>query len=440
MSAALLLPLLAIALLVLANGVFVAAEFSLVASRRGRLQALAEQGEAAAKRLLASFERPDGKDAWVATAQLGITLASIGLGMYAEPAVASWLSPALERLGLQALAGPTLGFVLALGLVTWLHVVLGEMIPKALALQAPELISVRIHGLMRLAGLLLHPMVWTLNRLALGLMRLLGIHDPGKAASLYTSRELSILVEEVAESGQLGSIQRTLINNLLELEDRSVEELMTSRVRMEALDVNIAPEELFRRIALSRTSRYPVYEGSLDQILGVLHVKDVIRARARRRPVSLRALVRPLPTVPTSATAEDLLSIFKTSRVHAALVVDEFGGTLGFVTMNDLVADVFEDGGNSSSNWIRRNEDGSYLLDGEVTLAELREDHGIDLDHGEVVTVAGLVLVHHGMLPRVGVTVVANGHRLRVEEMQGMKILRVHLTPRPADPAPLSAG
>lgn len=420
-------PVVVILTLVVINGVFVAAEFALVGARRSRLETLAENGNSAARWLLGVFDRPAGKDGYIAIAQLGITLASIGLGMYGEPAVARWLYGPFEDWGLSYAAAHTVGFVVALSFITFMHVVFGEMLPKALALQAPENMSLRVNPLMRVFGFIFRPLVAVLNWLALALMRLLRIPEPDKRLALYTSKELAIVTEESADSGQLGDVQRNLIHNIFELEERTAEELMTSRSRMEVLGVQAQPTEVYARIAASPRSRYPVYDGTLDQIVGVLHVKDFMRARVLGQSLALGGLVRPLPSVAAGATAEDLLSLFKRERVHAALVVDEFGGTLGFVTMDDLIADVIEEEDLPMSDWVQVGADGSLTLDGEVTLSELREDYGVPLDSEEVSTIAGLVLAAHGTVPEVGTTLHVQGHDLTVEEVQGLKITRVRL-------------
>lgn len=422
-----LLPIGVILLLVVLNGLFVAAEFALVAARRSRLNTLADSGNAAARWLLGVFDRPTGKDGYIAIAQLGITLASIGLGMYGEPAVAKWLYGPFESWGLTHDAAHKVGFVVALSFITFMHVVFGEMIPKALALQTPESVSVSVNPLMRVFGFVFRPMITVLNFLALALMRLLGIKDPGKAAGLYTSKELAIVTEEVAASGQLNEVQQNLIHNIFELEDRTAEQLMTSRSRLEAISVNATAGDITALIAASPRSRYPVYEGNLDHMVGVLHIKDFMRARVQGRPLKLGQLARPLPSVAASATAEELLTLFKRERVHAALVVDEFGGTLGFVTMDDLIEDVIEEEDAESPQWIMQNEDGSLTLDGEVTLAELQEDYDLPLKHEDVNTIAGLILAETGTVPQAGATIHTQGHDLTVEEVQGLKITRVRL-------------
>ena len=427
-----LLPLVIIIVLVTINGVFVAAEFALVGARRSRLETIANGGSAAARWLVRIFDRDGGKDSYIAVAQLGITLASIGLGMYGEPAVAAWLYPGLEQLGLNYDQVHIVAFVIALGGITYLHVVFGEMIPKALALQMPEQVSLSVNPMMRLFGFLFRPMVYLLNQTAFGLMRLLGIPDPDRATLLYSSKELEIATEEVAASGQFDEAQRILIDNIFDMEDRTAEELMTSRSRMKAIAIDTSLDDVAAQIAASPLPRYPIFAQSLDDIGGVLHVKDFIRARIVGKVDGLQALTRPLPRVAATTTATELLALFKKQRTHAALVVDEHGGTLGFVTLDDLVEDLIDEEETAASDWIRKTPEGAFLLDGEVTLAELSEDYDIRFEHGDIVTIAGLALAARGVMPEQGEHIDLGAYRLTVEEIDGYKITRIRLDTRRA--------
>jgi CBS domain containing-hemolysin-like protein len=423
------LPIAVIAVLVLINGVFVAAEFALVGARPTRLHTLADGGNRAARWLVSVIERPTGKDGYIAVAQLGITLASIGLGMYGEPAVAKWLYGPFEEWGLSHAASHTVGFIVALSGITFLHVVFGEMIPKALALQAPEQVSVRVNPVMRAFSVLFRPMVAVLNAVALGLMRLLRIPEPDHRMSLYTSAELAIVTDESAESGALGAMQRNLIRNVFDLDERTAEELMTPRRHIEALDLADPPAEVERRIEASARSRYPVVDGDLDRVVGMLHIKDFIRAEQRGTARDVRSLLRRLPSVAASATAEQVLDRFRRERTHAALVVDEFGGTLGLVTMDDIIAEVMDDEVADGDPAVVRRDDGSLSLDGAFTLAALRDDHGIGFEQAGVSTVAGLVLAHHDTVPSTGTVVTVGGYELTVEALSGHAITRVGLRP-----------
>ena len=438
------LPIVVVIALVAINGVFVAAEFSLVASRRSRINALANDGKRGARWLLGVFDRPTGKDSYIAVAQLGITLASIGLGMYGEPAIAHWLYDPFESLGLSEGVAHTVGFLVALSIITYLHVVLGEMIPKALALSEPEGTSLCVNRVMRTFSLLFRPAVAFLNWMALSLMRLLRIPEPDKTLSLYSSQELAIVTDESAEGGELPELQREIIHNIFELEDLTADELMTSRRHIRAIEHDAGRAAIAAEIEASPTSRYPVFVDDLDHVIGILHVKDFVRVSQSDDPVELTTLVRRLPTVSGNTGADVLLSRFRNERIHAALVVDELGGTIGLVTLDDIISEVIDDPAGDHDLPAVVHDDGSVTLDGETTLAELLEDYGFTFRHAGVTTLAGLVLAETGSMPRVGDRVESQGHELTVEGIDAYKLTQIRVTrhdvpadgPDSGDPAP----
>ncbi len=421
------LPIVAVVALVAINGVFVAAEFSLVASRRSRIDALADDGSRAARWLLGIFDRPTGKDSYIAVAQLGITLASIGLGMYGEPAIAHWLYGPFESLGLSEAAAHTVGFLAALSVITYLHVVVGEMIPKALALSQPEGTSMRVNPVMRAFSLVFRPAVAFLNWSALSLMRLLRIPEPDKTMSLYSSEELAIVTDESAEGGELPELQREIIHNIFELEDLTADQLMTSRRHIRAIEHDASRADIAAQIEASSTSRFPVFVDDLDHVVGILHVKDFVRVSQSDDPVDLGTLVRQLPTVGGKTAADVLLARFRNERIHAALVVDELGGTIGLVTLDDIISEVIDDPAGDHDLPAVVHDDGSVTLDGETTLTELSEDYGFDFDHDGVTTLAGLVLAETGTVPVVGERVEFQGHELTVESIDGYKLTQVRV-------------
>jgi CBS domain containing-hemolysin-like protein len=349
--------------------------------------------------------------------------------MYGEPAVASWLYGPFEDWGLSNTAAHTVGFIVALSGITYLHVVLGEMVPKALALQAPERVSLRLNPVMRLFSVLFRPAVAALNWIALALMRLIGIPEPDKRLSLYTSAELAIVTDEAADSGQLGKMQRDLIRNVFELGERTAEELMTPRSRLEVIDIGAAPDEILERVSASQHSRYPVVDGTLDHVRGVLHVKDVIRARQRNRSLAPVALARPVPTIASTAFADQVLELFRSRSVHAAIVVDEFGSTLGLVTMDDLIADVMDQEVQRLDVAPVVHDDGSVTVDGEITLEELRDDLGFEIEHADVTTLAGVVMAVSGSIPEEGTRVEVGGFGLVVEQRTGRRLTRIRVVP-----------
>jgi CBS domain containing-hemolysin-like protein len=439
-----ILPIVAVVALVAVNGVFVAAEFSLVASRRSRINALAIDGNRGARWLLGVFDRPTGKDGYIAVAQLGITLASIGLGMYGEPAIAHWLYDPFESLGLSEGAAHTVGFLIALSFITYLHVVLGEMIPKALALSEPEGTSLRVSRVMRVFSLLFRPAVAFLNWLAFSLMRLLRIPEPDQTLSLYSPEELAIVTDESAEGGELPELQREIIHNIFELEDLTADELMTSRRHIRAIEHDADRAAIAAQLEASPTSRYPVFIDDLDHVIGILHVKDFVRVSQSDDPLDLTTLVRRLPTVSGKTGADVLLARFRNERIHAALVVDELGGTIGLVTLDDIISEVIDDPAGDHDLPAVVHDDGSVTLDGETTLTELLEDYGFTFRHEGVTTLAGLVLAETGTLPRVGDRVESQGHELTVERIDAYKLTQIRVSrldlpadgPDSGDPAP----
>ena len=420
------LPILAIIFLVAVNGVFVAAEFALVGSRRARFAKLAEGGSRGAKWLLRVFDRPAGKDSYIAVAQLGITLASIGLGMYGEPAFAKLIeAPFVGVVSDEILVAA--GFAVALSIITFLHVVFGEMIPKALALQSPEGTSLRVNSIMRTFSTLFRPFVALLNAIAFAMMRALRIPEPDKAVSLYSAEELAIVTEESATVGELPKLQSEIIHNIFELEELTAEELMTSRTHIEAISHDASRADVAQRVMGSGISRYPVFGDDLDHVVGLLHVKDFVRVSQSDEPLNLSTLVRQLPTVTRNTNADVLLERFKGERIHAALVVDELGSTIGLVTLDDIISEVIDDPAGENDLPAVHHDDGSTTLDGETTLTELEEDFGFSFEHDDVTTLAGLVLASTGTIPKAGVTVDVQGHDLTVETVENHKITQVRV-------------
>lgn len=415
-----LLPILIIIVLVVINGIFVAGEFALVAARRSRLQTMADEGSRAARWLLDIFDRPTGKDSYIAIAQLGITLASVGLGMYGEPAVAAWLYGPIEDMGLSNASAHTIGFIIALSAITFLHVVLGEMIPKALALQLPEQISIRVNPIMRLFGFVFRPFIVLLNSMALGLMRLFRIPEPDSTSLLYTNIELSFVTDEAAEVGLIDARQRDLVRNILTLEEHHAGEIMTPRHRIDTVNGSMTTDDLLTVLRERPRSRYPVIDGDLDQVIGLLHVKDVAQAKAKNPGAIASELARPIPSVLESTDADELLALFKQQRVHAAIVIDEFGGTVGLVTLEDVLEEIVEPVAPPTA----LEPESGRAFDGSISLADLRDRHGIELHHDSAITLGGFVLAELGRIPVAVPTpaIEAQGYRFTVCSVEGARI------------------
>ncbi len=339
-----LAPILITIALVLMNGIFVAAEFAIIGVRGTQMEQLAGEGNARAGRVLAILESPSSQDRYIATAQLGITLASLGLGMYAEPRIAHFIEPYLGQI-VNAAPRPalthSLATVLALALLTYLHVVLGEMVPKSLALSAPRRTALAVIGIMHTAQRLLALPVTVLNGLGAGLLRLLRVHPPTGTTRLHSPQELVQIVSESALSGLLNDNERALLLGVFGFTDRRAHQVMTPRNRLKAIAHDTPLADVLRDVTASRFSRFPVYRGDIDHVIGILHVKDL--ARQKMRPsefFDLRLLLHPAHHLPENAPLASLLSHFQNGRSHMAIVLDEYGGTAGIVTLEDLVEEI----------------------------------------------------------------------------------------------------
>lgn len=416
-----ILPLLVIAVLIILNGIFVAAEFAVVAARSSRLDHLVKAGNATAQSVQQIVSSARNQDRYIAIAQLGITLATIGLGMYGEPSIASWIYGPIEHtFGVSEAVSHTIGTIVAVSIMTYFHVVVGEMIPKALALSTPERTAMSVSRPMRVVGLVFYPLVALLNAVATGLLRLLGVPVSGEGR-FYTPDELEQLVQESSEQGLLPSEQREIIRNIFDFGERELYQVMTPRLQVKGLPLESTPEDVWTLIETSPHSRFPVFERDLDHIVGVLHVKDFLKQQQDGRPFELKTLVREVPRISETAKAETLLAAFKRLKVHMAVVLDEYGGTAGIVTLDDLLEEVVGDAAEATSE-VERLADGSLRVPGELPIDDFAEVVGLPLTSAASDTVAGLVLEHLGRVPQVGDEVVAEGVTLRVETVEGLVI------------------
>jgi CBS domain containing-hemolysin-like protein len=427
----LLFPLLAILFLILVNGLFVAAEFAIIGARPSKLEQMASEGNAAAGRVHAVLRDRVRVDQYIATAQLGITLASLGLGMYAEPVIAHMIEGPLERwFHLDESLLHTLGFILALSIITYLHVVVGEMVPKSLALQSSVKTALALNGPMNFFGkLFLYP-VRALNWIGLQFLRLFRVPPPAHGRG-YTADELELIVSESHAGGLLDENEQEMVANVFDFGERRVAEVMTPRPRIQAIPADSSEEEVLRLLEESHYNRLPVYEGTIDNIIGMLHVKDLIRQQVSGRPFALRALLRQAPFVPETLLIDRLLAAFRHQQHQIAVVVDEHGGTLGLVSLEDLIEEVF---GEVRDEFDPHEEQplvevgpGELLARGDVILDDIQAY--VDLgEHGhEVYTIGGLVMAELGHVAAVGEEVEVGQARIRVEAVDGRSIRRVSL-------------
>lgn len=397
--------LLVIVLLIALNGLFVAAEFAIVGVPRPAIDRLARAGHRAAGAVLRVLDSPRQQDRFIATAQLGITLASLGLGMYGEHHLAEWLAGHLESLGTgRWVAAHTVASILAVGLLTYLHIVLGEMVPKAVALQRAERTALWITPVMRAIQFSLYPLVLLLNGIGNGLLRLAGIHRERGAQEHYrTTEELAYLVRETVAGGLLRKESGRVVQELFEFAELTAGEVMVPRVRVRSLPMGAGREEVRALLTGHPHTRYAVHEGSVDRIVGMVHVKDLLTCLAEGGVLSGQ-YVRQVPFVPVTIETRELLAAMGQVRSQFAVVLDEHGGTAGIVTVEDLFEEIVGEIGEDPSvppeqAW---EAPGRLLAAGILRLEKVGDAFGVSVLHDEVDTVGGLVLSLLGRPPRVG--------------------------------------
>jgi CBS domain containing-hemolysin-like protein len=420
-----MIPFLIISGLILLNGVFVAAEFAIVGAPRAAIDARAARGQSLAKAVQAILRDPRRQDRYIATAQLGITVASLGLGMYGEHVLADGIYHALGDAGAPAwLMSHGLASVVAIATLTYFHIVVGEMIPKSVALQKAEQMVLWITPPMLWIKAIVFPLVVVLNGAGNAVLRIFGVNrQVQNKEQYYTPEELQLIVRESEELGAIRAESGQMLQVLFEFANLTAGEVMVPRVRITGLPLGASPARIRELLGRSPHTRYPVFEQDLDHIVGMIHIKDLLRLLLRSESIG-QAHARPLPLAPETATLDTVLSIMRRERTQMAIVIDEHGGTAGIVTLEDLfeevVGDIDEGPGSTAQPY--RDRDGCLRVPGTMRLDELGQEFHLDLEHDEVDSVSGLVLTLLGRPPQVGDSVRYDRLLLVVTAVKGLGV------------------
>jgi magnesium and cobalt exporter, CNNM family len=434
--------LLVLVMLVLLNGFFVGAEFSLVRSRRTRLEAMSKSGDRlAGLALRATSNIPS----LLSASQLGVTLASLGLGWVAESTLTEPLAATLGRLpgALQVSVRITIAATISLVLVTYLHVVFGELAPKAAALRHPERVARWLVPPLMVWALVITPFTLALVRSAEIVLRLFGARTESVSEdSVHSPEELRLLVEQSQELGALEQHDAALIAGVFEFSEKNAREVMTPRTEIIALPVDATLADTIAVANDTSFSRYPVYEDSIDNIVGIVLAKDLLKVdRDRPEAFALRDIVRNVHVVPGSREVEEVLADFKRLKEHMAIVLDEYGGTAGIVTMEDLLEEIVGeilDEYDEPEPEARPTRAGEIVVPGSTNIGELNDQYELTVPEDDYTTIGGYVFGALGRLPQVGDRVSAGGATFAVRQMDGRRIesLAVDRQPKATDQGP----
>jgi putative hemolysin len=415
--------------LVLGNAFFVAAEYALVTARRSRLEEIANLGSRRARIALRIMDSPVR---FIGTVQLGITAFSIALGAIGEPLVAHFLDPFLAQ---------TVSFILAFTIVTYLHVTLGELVPKAIALTKNESTALWVALPIEAVFLATYPIVWFLQESANKFTNLFGIEPAAAGVVAHNEQEIRMIVAAAEDTGVIATTEEEMLYKVFDFADKEVHEVMVPRPEVVAISITLPTEEALAALLESPYTRYPVYRESLDEIAGILHVRDLFSALHDRgmAQVEIEQLLRPAYIVPETKDLAALLAEFRKQNQHMAVVVDEYGAMQGIVTLEDLLEEIvgeIEDEFDLPDESVERLDDTHIRIDGTFPIDDFNEQFGTEIEVEDYHTMAGMVFGEIGHAPEVGDEVTVDGLVLRVVEIEGSRIQRLEVEFREALPDP----
>ncbi|MBQ3302183.1 MAG: HlyC/CorC family transporter [Eggerthellaceae bacterium] len=414
------------------NAFFVIAEFAMVRVRPSQIEIAMQEGKKGAKN---AKKVTDNVNAYLAACQLGITLASLALGWLGEPAFSALIRPLLEPLGIPSTVITTVSVAIGYILMTTLHVVAGEQIPKSLAIFSTEQWCLRTAGVLVVFYRVTYPIMWLFNVLTRGAVRLAG-HDPDQEHEAYTDEEIKLLIDESTESGLIDPEQNEFVDNIFDIGDKDAVSIMTPRTDIVCLDMEDSLEENLQIVRNYKYTRYPVCEGSKDRIVGFVHVKDLYMDGVDGSSGTMSEVrVRPIEAVPEGVPVGKLLQALQDAHTKMAVVVDEHGGTSGIVTMSDVMEQIVghtqDEYSHGDDGRIVQLEDGSYLIDGSLSIDDTVELLGFEPDEAdECETAGGLLLTLFDRIPSEGDAVTADSPdgthaRFLVVDMDNLRIDKI---------------
>ena len=412
-------------LLVFMNGFFVATEFAMVKVRKSRIETLVIEGDSNAKHTLRVVS---DLNSYLSACQLGITLASLGLGWVGEPAVSDVLTPVLELFHLPVSVTHSISFVFAFSIITGFHIVLGELAPKSLAIINAEKIAMYTAGPLILFYKVTYPIMWAFNHSTNGILKVFGLSQLDEQEAAHTDEEIKLLVEESYKHGLIDKTELTFVDNIFDFSEKTVKEIMIPRTDMECIFLEDSFEENIAFALSEQLTRYPVCRDSKDNVIGFIHIKDLYKQKIEGNNQKLEGIIREIKFVPESMSISEMLKVFKKERTQMAIVIDEYGGTFGLVTIEDILEEIvgeIQDEFDEEIDEITLTEDGNYFVDGKVILEDIIDLIDINIEAENIDTIGGWVYSQLKSYPQVNEKIIYEDYEFVILKCDRKRISKI---------------
>ncbi|PRM89581.1 hypothetical protein CJ671_07075 [Aliarcobacter cryaerophilus] len=413
-------------ILVLMNGFFVLSEFAIVKVRKTKLEEFVKQGR---KSAVLALKMSNSLDTYLSATQLGITFSSLALGWIGEPALARLIESNVSFLANNPVLLHTISFTIAFSIVTFLHVVFGEIVPKSIAIAKAEVMVLYIARPLYIFWLIFYPLIRFFDIVAAAVLRALGVKPATEHELAHSEEELRIIVNESFKGGHIDSVESEIIKNAVDFSETVAREIMTPRKDMICLNSEKSFEENIKRVTSTKHTRYPYCHGGKDNIVGMVHTRDLLNNALENKEIDISKLVRPIIMVPENTSISSILTRMNKSRIHLALVVDEYGGTSGLITMDDIIEEIIgetTDEHDPKNETIKKIDENKYELDGMVNIEKVEEILDINFDDDKVsVTIGGRIFNLIGRLPIAGETIEDKDCTYKIIEVGSNRIKKI---------------
>lgn len=412
-------------LLVFMNAFFVATEFAVVKVRKSRMEALVLENNKSAVHVLRVVT---DLNAYLSACQLGITLASLGLGWVGEPAVSRMLEPLFKMMEIPEAAVHSISFIIGFAIITAFHIVLGELVPKSLAIISAEKISMATAFPLIVFYRLTYPIMWIFNHSTELILRIFGLSQADEHDTAYTDEEIKILAEESYRHGLIDQKELDFVDNIFDFSEKTVKEIMVPRTDMKCIYLEDTFDEIVETTLNEQFTRYPVCNEDKDNIVGFIHIKDLYRQKIEGKTENIEGIIREIKFVEESMSISELFDLFKREKPQVAIVIDEYGGTFGLVTIEDILEELvgdIQDEFDEESEEIKKNEDGSYTVDGKVLLDDINDLLDINIEEENIDTIGGWIYSQVIEYPEVNDTYTFENYRFIVAECDNKRVIKV---------------